>query len=997
MSERIYKLQPDRTLSLRGFDGFGAAAALHSATPSSFQISGVFRDTADFAVLVLHDADNFYDHPTIRSLPDFDFTGLTLTFDVAYSDGLMPLDSPKYATIDWPYLDVQPPTGDAVRKRLFDYAKQIDGSYTQAQGQFTVLDNGLQQYDRLTLWYQNFAFDYFVPQVACAYTFTPNATGFVHSVTVAGTAYSYKQKAGDNAASIATALASAMLSCAAVSASASGANLTLRARRDDNQAVAVSSTAAPDKYTLTGVGANTVAAALASQINNAPWSASGITLPLTASTSGNVINITCARPGVDGNSIQMYAVNKNTNLTTAEKWVRFVNGSSQATWRITLDFDALGIDSIRQMWLTFAPALSIGQALQATEWQATFSNWTLSGPEDRKRLQVAGPGSVRIEPDDTRCTLSSGWASQPGFYSQGFARVSKKKGDTAQIAYECNTTHDLDIGTALQSDRGSFTATLDGKALPNLDTALGIDTEIVTRRLLAPAVASGKHVITLTHADDNPVYLDFLEAAVPSDIPAPLPATADAAPALDYSTDHTYKLSPARILWNFDQLGFTGPMNEYLGVFWWNQRVRSNASIPSVSVTFDGAYTPTPGNSVFVNIGGQIFGKSVFPNEPNSTIAAHLAAFINETSVAVWASAQDSVLTVTAQSASPAYSLTFDAYWQQSDTDTTHHPIPFTGSLQGGTEGDWVIDPSITPVLNRAATDWHANLFAECKKRNRELTVACSMELVNPPDAFAARFPDHTPVVTPVSFGSLHSTHCAFNSAVLAYKTAVYTQLAGLMDAAGLVPNLQFGEFCWWYFPSGGGMGFYDDETKSLFPDLYVFQTADDDPQINGGADATFLRNRLRDHVAALASAIRTAYPNAQLEVLFPYDVNYPHPVGVHSLGGRLLRYINFPVEWQSKKSSGLDRIKMEGLDFGAYTRNLDLAVETMRFPLNFGWPKDSVRYMVPVFNGGCPWTREYKLASSLGLTVNFWAFDHFSIFGWDVTQLSRSARAVRV
>jgi hypothetical protein len=521
---------------------------------------------------------------------------------------------------------------------------------------------------------------------------------------------------------------------------------------------------------------------------------------------------------------------------------------------------------------------------------------------------------------------------------------------------------------------------------------------VVTRRLLATAVPAGTHTIVLTHADDKPVYFDFSEAAVLSDLSAPPPACDDGSPALDYSTDHTYKLSPARILWNFDHLGFAGPMNEYLGVFWWNQRVRANTVIPSVSVTFDGVYAA--GDGVFVEIGGQAFGKSVFPNEPNSTVAAHFAAFINTTSVAVWAAAHDNVLTITAQSAASAYLLEFKAWYEL--PDQTQTPIPFTGSLQGGTEGDWVIDPSITPVLNRAATDWHADFFGECKKRNRELTVACSMELVNPPDAFAARFPDDSPVVTDVAFGSLHSTHCAFNSTVLGYKTAVYTEIASLMDAAGLVPNLQFGEFCWWYFPTASGMGFYDDETKSLAQtalgrDLYVFKSADDDPQVNGGADATFLRNRLRDHVAALASAIRIAYPKAQVEVLFPYDVNYPHPVGVHSLGGRLLRYMNFPVEWQSKSTSGLDRIKMEGLDFGAYTRNLDLAVETMRFPLNFGWPKNSVRYMVPVFNGGCPWTREYKLAGSLGIAVNFWAFDHFCIFDWDVTQLSSSVRVMRV
>ena len=48
MPERIYKLQPNRTLALRGFDGLGASAALHSATVDSFQVSGNFRDTADF-------------------------------------------------------------------------------------------------------------------------------------------------------------------------------------------------------------------------------------------------------------------------------------------------------------------------------------------------------------------------------------------------------------------------------------------------------------------------------------------------------------------------------------------------------------------------------------------------------------------------------------------------------------------------------------------------------------------------------------------------------------------------------------------------------------------------------------------------------------------------------------------------------------------------------------------------------------------------------------
>jgi len=62
MSEVINKLQPDRTIYLNGFDGFGAAVALHHASPTGFEVTGVFRDQADFAVFLLWDADDSFVH-----------------------------------------------------------------------------------------------------------------------------------------------------------------------------------------------------------------------------------------------------------------------------------------------------------------------------------------------------------------------------------------------------------------------------------------------------------------------------------------------------------------------------------------------------------------------------------------------------------------------------------------------------------------------------------------------------------------------------------------------------------------------------------------------------------------------------------------------------------------------------------------------------------------------------------------------------------------------
>jgi len=187
---------------------------------------------------------------------------------------------------------------------------------------------------------------------------------------------------------------------------------------------------------------------------------------------------------------------------------------------------------------------------------------------------------------------------------------------------------------------------------------------------------------------------------------------------------------------------------------------------------------------------------------------------------------------------------------------------------------------------------------------------------------------------------------------MLAYQKRVLTEIAALMNDAGLTPSLQFGEFCWWYFPlSEGGMAFYDSDTRdaaraALEHELFEFHGPDQDPSV-APADALFLRNRLRDHVAALAAEVRGKYPNARIEVLFPYDVNYPKVVGMHALGGRLLRYVNFPAEWERKQTSGLDTIKMEGLDFGAWTHNLDLATDVMRFPPGIGkWQLEQSGYL---------------------------------------------------
>src|SRR5580698_7999516 len=132
-TEQILKFQPDRTLYLRGFDGTGAAASLCKTSPAGFTVCGVFRDMADFCVLFLYDADNIFEHYTVRYLPDFDLSGLVLTFDLHYQ-GLQPIDSPKFSWIDWAQIDVITATGKTAQIRLWDNAALVSGSYSVAQG-----------------------------------------------------------------------------------------------------------------------------------------------------------------------------------------------------------------------------------------------------------------------------------------------------------------------------------------------------------------------------------------------------------------------------------------------------------------------------------------------------------------------------------------------------------------------------------------------------------------------------------------------------------------------------------------------------------------------------------------------------------------------------------------------------------------------------------------------------------------------------------------------
>ena len=61
---------------------------------------GVFRDQADFAVLVLFEKDDPFGHPRFSYLPDGNFAGIELEFDISFH-GVHPFESKKWPWTDW--------------------------------------------------------------------------------------------------------------------------------------------------------------------------------------------------------------------------------------------------------------------------------------------------------------------------------------------------------------------------------------------------------------------------------------------------------------------------------------------------------------------------------------------------------------------------------------------------------------------------------------------------------------------------------------------------------------------------------------------------------------------------------------------------------------------------------------------------------------------------------------------------------------------------------
>ena len=191
-------------------------------------------------------------------------------------------------------------------------------------------------------------------------------------------------------------------------------------------------------------------------INGVQYAIASVTSPTSATLTTSAgtqtgVNYLAPGGGRDGNSIELLEMHKtSTAYLTPAGASKLTGGADPSSVHFHIDFTASGIDSLRQAWLTFAPALnydsgSVNPALvayQPSTWSAVFTNWTLADPSGVLPLKIAGPGSVTVGSRDFWASFTgTGWSEQTGFYYRGFARQSSHSTDHVTVTYSCQYTH----------------------------------------------------------------------------------------------------------------------------------------------------------------------------------------------------------------------------------------------------------------------------------------------------------------------------------------------------------------------------------------------------------------------------------------------------------------------------------------------------------------------------------------------------------------------------
>lgn len=705
-----------------------------------------------------------------------------------------------------------------------------------------------------------------------------------------------------------------------------------------------------------------IAAGLVTFLNQKP--------DVTATAEGTRITLTyTGMPGENGNRVGVYG---GVSGAQTESWspafAMFTGGTSPATWKVALDFSKLKdrdgatvpMTSVRRMRWTWAADWQFGNFAR-TEFSVAMANWQVAG--SGVALQVAGPGSRRIEDTDRAVMYTGAWAEERGNYSGGAIRHTKMPGDRLTCAYTAAGTHSLYLGTRYTDQGGTIAVQVDGGAAIAVNLKRGQEDVLV--RVPLGQFAAGPHSVSVTHTGGagTDVYFDFVEAAVPCpDLPE-FPAYPTTTLATDWDTEHSLAIAPERTAWLMEKLGFKGRANHYVGALWFYELVNPTERYASATVTFSGA--PQFGGTTTLLLAGTPISHLNLISDTAENIAKCFELLISAGTSAVWAHADGATLTITAR----AGGRSGNGLDVQATTGSPAFTAAVSGALGGGDDGTWLTDTAAMPRLNRAARDWHRSYFAALEGYGIEVTAALSMEIGNGDDSAAAgiaqRYPDQA---CRVSTPALQTN---FSPASQSFWQQAYLELAGLMTA----PYLQFGEVQWWYFADAAGMPFYDAYTTSRFQSTYgralpTIPSEQTDPAPYT-QECAFLAGLIGEFTSAVMAFVRQTYPAARFEVLYPPDTN----------ASALDTAVNFPAAaWTP---AALACLKTENFTYTG-NRSLNLVRASIAVPGQFGFPASQTAHLIGIGDYTTPWRREWELALGRGVeSAVLFALDQFCLIGY--------------
>ncbi len=647
------------------------------------------------------------------------------------------------------------------------------------------------------------------------------------------------------------------------------------------------------------------------------------------------------------------------------------------------------------------------------EWGATISNLAVTGDASLK----VGGDSERIEESDGRCRYTgfwedykygaAGWPSQ--WWSKGHAKrtAPSNGGDLRQVTikYSATQQHDLYVGTFLSTDCGKISVTVDG--LPTAESPLDLYLDeyggTTANVKVASDVAAGNHVVVIAALFEKSdasagydVYFDYLWPLVPQDVPDPPKEYTDVSLAIDFDTDHGYKKPPAWHLWHLQRCGFKGHADVYMGVFWNNKRRRVGASYPYTTIDFalaEGHDKPLANAIVSITVSGVVMSHTVLEGETLQEIVSGLRVLINQFS-GVWADDNyGSSTTLRIQSKAPS--------WTFAGT-VVNEPISIVMTLTdhldaAGTEGDWELIDSVSPVMTEGARKWIRDLAGQFAAAGIQASFAFSMEVYNPPAAMRAKYLSLAGgVVAPGQdvYLEVPSYQMHFGTRVRNYLRQMYKECADEIAAAGLPVVLQFGETQWWYFDNRaldplGGMPFYDQDTIDAFAaaaghQIWPFTANTDDPAGNPAhpnETADFLRDRIWSYCQDVIAYVRQYHPAALFECLWPLDANQGTPSPSPDYR-QLLMHVNLPREWQNS-SYGIKYFRCEGFDYDIWQKNANLMRQTVTFAAKtLGRPAEECMYLAGLYGPpDTPMAQAYGMWIQANLySMCFWAFDQFCL-----------------